>query len=302
MSFKNPPSSGSSEASVLKVEHSQPATGSVGVGMYPSLMGTFSCPAPVLMIGSSFDGASTSTRSVPFCTSHMGDPWILPSPSPSSEAIETSVPLPAVMIAYQANLQSAAEPCSSSSQREEEYPYVLPAWAVQSSHAHDCLDMVFPSDEVIIEARLGVEPPWEEFHHRSDFVSELDRLESEEIPSLKLAVELLPDTSPLEEHLVHLEQLDEQRRDALVTLEVNKRRVKAQYDKSVRPRVFSEGDLVLLWDQSKEPLGVGKFNPMWCGPYVVKRVLEKGSYELVDYEGTALAEPRNGLYLKKYYA
>ena len=31
-----------------------------------------------------------------------------------------------------------------------------------------------------------------------------------EIPSLKLAVELLPETSPLEEFLVHLEQLDEQ--------------------------------------------------------------------------------------------
>ena len=30
-----------------------------------------------------------------------------------------------------------------------------------------------------------------------------------EIPLLKLAVELLPDTSPLEERLVHLEQLDE---------------------------------------------------------------------------------------------
>ena len=47
-----------------------------------------------------------------------------------------------------------------------------------------------------------------------------------EIPLLKLAMELLPDTSPLEEHLVHLEQLDEQRRDALVALEVNKRHVK----------------------------------------------------------------------------
>ena len=46
------------------------------------------------------------------------------------------------------------------------------------------------------------------------------------IPSLKLAVELLPDTSPLEERLVHLEQLDEQCRDALVALEVNKRHVK----------------------------------------------------------------------------
>ena len=31
-----------------------------------------------------------------------------------------------------------------------------------------------------------------------------------EIHSLKLAIELLPDTSPLEEHLVHLEKLDEQ--------------------------------------------------------------------------------------------
>ena len=66
--------------------------------------------------------------------------------------------------------------------------------------------------------------------------------------------------------------------------------------------MFSEGDLVLLWDQSKEPLGAREFNPMWRGPYVVKRVLEKGAYELVDYERTALAEPRNGIYLKKYYA
>ena len=56
-----------------------------------------------------------------------------------------------------------------------------------------------------------------------------------EIPSLKLAVELLPDTSLLEECLVHLEQLDEQCRDALVALEVNKHRVKVQYDKSIRP-------------------------------------------------------------------
>ena len=57
-----------------------------------------------------------------------------------------------------------------------------------------------------------------------------------------------------------------------------------------------------MWNQAKEPLGVVKFNPMWHGPYVVKCVLEKGAYELVDYEGTTLEEPRNGLYLKKYYA
>ena len=60
--------------------------------------------------------------------------------------------------------------------------------------------------------------------------------------------------------------------------------------------------MVLLWDQPKEPLGEGNFNPMWHGPYVVKHVLEKDAYELVDYKGTALAKTRNGLYLRKYYA
>ena len=84
-----------------------------------------------------------------------------------------------------------------------------------------------------------------------------------------------------------------------MALEVNKCHVKVQYNKSVYPRKFSEGDLVLLWDQDKEPLRVGKFNPMWHGPYMVKHVLGKGTYELVDYEGTASANPRNGLYLKK---
>ena len=84
-----------------------------------------------------------------------------------------------------------------------------------------------------------------------------------------------------------------------MALEVNKCCVKVQYDKSIRSRRFSEGDLELLWDQAKEPLGAGKFNPMWHGPYIVKHVLKRDAYVLVDYEGTALVEPRNGLYLKK---
>lgn len=41
---------------------------------------------------------------------------------------------------------------------------------------------------------------------------------------------------------------------------------------------------------------------MWIGPYIVSKVLKKGAYELTDYEGNKLAEPRNGLYLKKCYA
>ena len=58
----------------------------------------------------------------------------------------------------------------------------------------------------------------------------------------------------------------------------------------------------MLYDQDREPLGTGKFKSMWIGPYIVFRVVKKGAYKLRDYEGNKLAEPRNGLYLKKYYA
>jgi transposase InsO family protein len=44
-----------------------------------------------------------------------------------------------------------------------------------------------------------------------------------QIPSLKLAVELLSDTSPLEEHLLYLEKLDEQHRDVALANEAHKK-------------------------------------------------------------------------------
>eukprot|EP00253_Pinus_taeda_P017132 PITA_17132 len=90
--------------------------------------------------------------------------------------------------------------------------------------------------------------------------------------------------------------------DIALANEAHKKRIKAQFDKNVKPRVFSEGDLVLLYDQESDKLGAGKFKSLWMGPYIVKRVLEKGAYELMDYDGIPLAQPRNGLYLKHYYA
>eukprot|EP00253_Pinus_taeda_P018202 PITA_18202 len=122
------------------------------------------------------------------------------------------------------------------------------------------------------------------------------------IPSLKLAVELLPETTPAEERLLYLERLDETRRLASLAIEAQKKRVKTHFDNSVNPRSFVEGDLVLLYDQASDKLGAGKLEPMWHGPYIIKRVLQKGAYELIDYKGNPLDRPRNGLYLKKYYA
>ncbi len=123
-----------------------------------------------------------------------------------------------------------------------------------------------------------------------------------EIPSLKLAIELLPNTINEEEWFLYLMQLDESHRDATLVNEVHKRRIKTQFDRFVKPRTFSEGDLVLVYEHDKDELGVGKLEPMWYGPYIMRKVLEKGCYELVDYDGIPLDSPQNGLYLKRYYA
>ena len=84
--------------------------------------------------------------------------------------------------------------------------------------------------------------------------------------------------------------------------EAHKKHVKAQYNKYVQPRVFNEGDLVLTYDQRHDELGKGKFESMWYGPFIVSKVLEKGAYELMDYDGVPFGQPRIGLYLKRYYA
>lgn len=66
--------------------------------------------------------------------------------------------------------------------------------------------------------------------------------------------------------------------------------------------VFAEGDWVLVYDYGHDKLGAEKLKPLWNGPYIVKWLLQKGAYKLVDYDGNPMSEPRNGLYLKKYYA
>ena len=59
------------------------------------------------------------------------------------------------------------------------------------------------------------------------------------ISSLNISIHVLPDTTELEEHLLHLEHLYESHRDALTANEAHKNRVKNQYDKLFKPRIFS---------------------------------------------------------------
>ena len=106
-----------------------------------------------------------------------------------------------------------------------------------------------------------------------------------QIPSLRLTVELLPNTSPLEERLLQLKKTIEDCRASLQAIEAAKTWSKAHYDSHVHPCTFSEGDMVLVYDQVNDKLGKGKFESMWYGPYVVHHFLRKGAYILVDSDG-----------------
>ena len=100
--------------------------------------------------------------------------------SSSIEYFETDVPMPTTLVVYQANIDHVVEPSPSSSWMEEEDPYVLPTWEVESSHSHDFLDDFFSSDEAILEAMSRIEQPWEDLHRRSYFLPKLDRLECDD--------------------------------------------------------------------------------------------------------------------------
>ena len=100
---------------------------------------------------------------------------------------------------------------------------------------------------------------------------------------------------------MYFNNLDETRRDDTLANEAHKKRVKAQYDKFVQPHAFNEGNLVLTYDHRHDKLGKGKFDSMWYGLFFINKVLEKGAYELMDYDEIPFGKPRNGLYLKRYY-
>ena len=123
-----------------------------------------------------------------------------------------------------------------------------------------------------------------------------------EISTLLTTIELLPDTAPMEQRLLNLESLDEDRRSSLQNNEATKKWSKATFDHHVNLRSFREGDLVLAYDIAHDTFGHGKLDSLWHGPYIIQHCFTKGAYILASPKGLSLKEPVNGLYLKKCFA
>jgi hypothetical protein len=124
-----------------------------------------------------------------------------------------------------------------------------------------------------------------------------------EIPMLCTAIELLPDTSPMEQALADL------RVTWMKIVDLHYRTMRQLKNGPKPPSTchvnlfsFNEGDLVLAYDIAHDTLGHGKFESLWHGPYIVQHCLTKYAYILASPEGYPLKEPINGLYLKNFYA
>jgi hypothetical protein len=114
--------------------------------------------------------------------SYFNDLWTLPSPTSSCEGQShagMAMPLSAIEIAYQVILNSFFDPDLVPSLTDEEDLVSRPLWATSLSFSYDFLDGTFPSDESIIEAINGFDKPWDDMHHRSYFLQELERIEQD---------------------------------------------------------------------------------------------------------------------------
>jgi hypothetical protein len=118
-----------------------------------------------------------------------------------------------------------------------------------------------------------------------------------EIPTLLTTIELLLDTAPMEQCLLTLESLDEDRQSSFKHKETAKKSSKATFDRHVNLLSFNDGHLVLAYDIAHDTLNHRKFEPLQHGPYIVQNCLTKGVYILASSEGYPLKEHVNGLYL-----
>ena len=73
------------------------------------------------------------------------------------------------------------------------------------------------------------------------------------------------------------------------------------FNKKVKPRHFSPGQLVLKWIFPNQDEATGKFSPNWQGPYIVSRVLTGGALILAEMDREVWPKPINSDSVKKYY-
>jgi uncharacterized protein YsxB (DUF464 family) len=102
--------------------------------------------------------------------------------------------------------------------------------------------------------------------------------------------------------LDELTDLDEERLRALDMLIRQKERIAKAYNKKVKSKSFSLGDLVwkVILPMDRRDRVFGKWSPNWEGPFKISQVLSNGAYEIEELTHEQRTVNMNGKYLKKY--
>jgi hypothetical protein len=113
-----------------------------------------------------------------------------------------AMPFSTTKVAYSIVQQSSVDTDLTPTQDLD--PILEPIWDQGSLTNSDSLDLVFPSDEAIIEAMTSSNRPWDDLHHRSYFLPELRRIEVGEF-TLTMTGDRDCPINPLSTHTVYAE-------------------------------------------------------------------------------------------------
>ena len=117
-------------------------------------------------------------------------------------------------------------------------------------------------------------------------------------PEIKKRINILKKEIPQEMIANRLCVLDSLRDEAIKVKDLNAQRMKARYDKKVKPTEFSVGEEVLLFDATLLKQWSRKLDERWLGPYVVAWKGTMGAYTIVKDGQSKLV---TGDQLKRYY-
>jgi hypothetical protein len=120
------------------------------------------------------------------------------------------------------------------------------------------------------------------------------------VPSLRVAaITHMVERDSIQEKLNPLMTMEEDRILAGFHQQVQKAREKCWHEGHIKKKMFTEGDLVLMYD-NKSFQHPEKLRIHWLGPYKVKFVIDGGAVQLRDLSGAELKGMINGSRLKLY--
>jgi len=129
----------------------------LGVGMYSSLMGIFHLPTPTIRINAISSSKGSSGKEF-FRTHYFSDPCTLPSSTTTLDGGQVGgmvFPIFTAKLSYQSIINSTDN--HPTPFLEELDGDVAPTWTLDSTSTLDCLDIVLPSDEAILEVMSCVD-------------------------------------------------------------------------------------------------------------------------------------------------